>query len=94
MGIGTGGIASMRPVSDALAGWMAEHPDDSVKEIFMDFTDVDYRWGDAPVSCLIPFIRQGVQHVHFVASGSSAPALESLLGVVNMPWFSVERVDA
>jgi hypothetical protein len=83
----------MRCVSDALAGWMSAHADHSVREIVVDFTDVDYRWGDAPISCMIPFCRRGDRRVRYVASAGSAAALDSLFGMANVPWFSVERID-
>jgi hypothetical protein len=88
---GTGSIDSMRPVSDAVADWIREHPDHAVRELVVDFTDVDYQWGDAPVACLLPFIRQGVQQIRYLSSANSGPALESLLALTHLPWFSVER---
>ena len=91
--IGTESIASMRPVADALTAWMSEHPDHPVRVISVDFREVDYRWGDAPVSSLLPFVRQGVQQFVYLASRKSAPALETLISIANMPWFSVERQD-
>lgn len=90
--IGSESIDSMCPVSDAIAVWIREHPDHAVREILVDFTNVNYQWGDAPVACLLPFIRQGVEHFRFRASANSALALESLLGPMQLPWFSVERV--
>ena len=94
IGIGTESTVSMRPVGDAVAGWLREHRDEAVREIEVDFREVDYRWGDAPVACFIPFLRDGVQAVRFLAGASSAPALESLIAVARLPWFSVQRVDA
>jgi hypothetical protein len=94
IGIGTESVASMEPLSEALEVWMRENPDHAVREIIVDFRDVDYRWGDAPISCLLPFLVTGVQRVHYVASASSAPALEDLLRTAAMPGFSVERADA
>ena len=92
--IGSESIASMRPVGDALARWMREHPDQPVREVVVDFTDVDYQWGDAPVACFMPFILKGIQHVRYLAGSASAPALEGLVASTNLPWFSVERADA
>jgi hypothetical protein len=92
--IGSRSVDSMRPVSDAIAKWIGEHPDHAVREIVVDFTKVDYQWGDAPVTCLLPFIRQGVERIRFLASTSSAPALESLFACTALPWFSLERVPA
>jgi hypothetical protein len=95
VGIGSESTASMRPVSDAVAGWMRDHPDQAVREIVVDFTAVDYRWGDAPAACFIPFRRHGVRRVRFLAGAGSAQALESLFGALNLlPWFAVERADA
>jgi hypothetical protein len=91
VGIGSASNASMHPVRDALAGWMREHEDETVREIVVDLTDVDYQWGDAPVSCFVPFVREGVKRIRFLAGPGSAPALESLVETANMPWFSVER---
>jgi hypothetical protein len=94
VGIGGQSVASMRCVSDALAEWMGAHSDDSVREIIVDFTDVDYRWGDAPISCMIRFCRRGDRRVHYVASAGSAAALEGLFRMANIPWFSVERIGS
>ena len=93
VGIGSESISSLSPASDAVARWMREHPDHAVREIVVDFTEVDYRWGDAPVACFMPFVVKGIQHVKFVAGPASAPALEDLVGAVNMPWLSVEHAD-
>ena len=92
IGTGTESVASMEPLSEALNGWMREHANHPVKEIIVDFRDVDYRWGDAPISCLLPFLRKGVQRVHYVASARSAPALQNLLRMAAMPGFSVEAL--
>jgi hypothetical protein len=94
IGIGSESVSSMRPLANAVAAWLRSHPDQSVREIVVDFTDVEYRWGDAPVSCLLPFIRQGVDRVRFLASGRCASALEGLFAATNMHWFSIEQVDA
>ena len=94
VGIGSESTASLRPVSEALAGWIREHRDHHVREIVVDFTDVDYRWGDAPVACFMPFLGEGVQRILFLAGTGSAQALESLLVAANVPWFAVERAGA
>lgn len=94
IGIGSKSSRSMRPVRDAVTGWMDEHPDQAVCEVVLDFRYVDYRWGDAPVSSLLPLLTRGVRRFHFVASDRNAPALESLLSSAKVPWFSVVRVDA
>lgn len=94
VGVGTESVASVRPVTDAVADWITEHPGQAVQEIVMDFRDVDYRWGDAPVSGLMPLLLRGVRRVHYIASVRNASALESLLGAAKIPGFSVERVDA
>ena len=91
VGIGSESTASLRPVGEALAGWIREH---HVREIVVDFTEVDYRWGDAPVACFMPFLREGVQRIRFLAGTGNAQALESLLVAANVPWFAVERADA
>jgi hypothetical protein len=91
VGIGSESTSSMRPVGDALAGWMSEHRDQTIREIVVDFIEVDYRWGDAPVACFMPFVRDGIQRIRFLAGVNSAAALESLLASVNLPWFSVQR---
>ena len=93
VGIGTESTASMQPVSQAIHDWMHEHRGETVREIEVDFRDVDYRWGDAPVACFVPFLRDGVQQFRFLAGASSGPALESLFAAVRMPWFSVQRLD-
>jgi hypothetical protein len=82
----------MQPLIDALVGWLREHPDRSVTQLVVDLRDVDYRSGDAPISCLVPFLREGIEHVRYIAADSTAAALESLITMTKMQWFSVERV--
>lgn len=94
VGIGSESTASLRPVGEAVAAWIRENRDHRVREIVVDFTDVDYRWGDAPIACFIPFIRGGVERIRFLAGSDNAQALESLMVAAHLPWFVVERVDA
>jgi hypothetical protein len=94
VGIGTESTASMRPVGQAITEWMHEHGGETVREIEVDFRDVDYRWGDAPIACFVPFLRNGVQQFRFLAGATSGQALESLFAGAKMPWFSVQRLDA
>ncbi|MFM8222660.1 MAG: hypothetical protein ACKOJF_27450 [Planctomycetaceae bacterium] len=94
VGSGSESTGSMRLVVETLDGWMRENHDQAVREIVVDFSDVDYRWGDAPLACFLPLIRKGVQRVRFLPGPNSASALESLLAAANIPWFSVERPDA
>ena len=94
VGIGTESTFSMRPLGDAIATWRREHPGEAVREVEVDFREVDYLWGDAPVACLIPFLRNGVQSIRLLAGANSASALESLLAATKLPGFSVQRAGA
>jgi len=89
--IGSASVTSMRPVGDAVERWIHEHPDRPVLEIVVDFTTVDYQWGDAPVSCFTALVKRGVQRIRFLAQAGTAEALESLFHSTNMRWFTVER---
>ncbi len=71
IGIGTESTASMRPLSQAIIDWRREHYDEAVREIEVDFRDVDYRWGDAPVACFVPFLRDGVEKVRFLGGAGT-----------------------
>jgi hypothetical protein len=91
--IGSASVTSMRSLSDAVEHWIREHRHRTISEIVMDFSAVHYRWGDAPISCFIPFVRRGVQRIRFLADAATAEALENLFRAANMPWFSVQRTD-
>jgi hypothetical protein len=93
IGHGSESVSSMRPLASAIDAWLNSYADDAVDEIVLDFTDVEYGCGDAPVVCLLPFIKRGVERFRFLASAHSASALESVLATLKLPWFSVERVD-
>ncbi|HEX5138937.1 MAG TPA: hypothetical protein VFY93_18345 [Planctomycetota bacterium] len=94
VGIGFASTASLRPLGAVISGWMRVQEEEAVREIVVDFTNVDYRWGDAPVACFLPFVRRGVERVRFRAGPRSAKALRSLLAVSNLPWFALEQAEA
>jgi len=94
VGIDSESTTSLRPLGDVISGWMRVQEEEAVREIVVDFTDVDYRAGDAPVACFLPFVRRGVERVRFRAGPRSATALRSLLATSNLPWFALEQADA
>ena len=55
----------------------------------MDFTDVDYQWGDAPVACFMPSVLKGIQHVGTGRLGRALPW--RVLWSTNLPWFSLDE---
>lgn len=68
---------------------MADHPAERVEEIEVDYTEVDYSWGDGPVSSMIAFLRQGVTRFRLLASSSNYDALKGLLGACHVPGFEL-----
>jgi hypothetical protein len=95
VGAGSESTAALRPLGNVITGWMRvqEEEEETIREIVVDFTDVDYRSGDA-IACFLPFVRRGVERVRFRAGPRSAKALRSLLATSNLPWFALEQAEA
>lgn len=49
----------------------------SVSEVVIDFTNVQYEWGDGPTWAVLPAIRRGLK-VTYVAKGEAKKALANL----------------
>ena len=59
-GVGSEGNPSGRLVATSIEGWMADHPDQPVSRVTVDYRKVDYSWGDGPIWSVIPLFRRGV----------------------------------
>jgi hypothetical protein len=69
-GIGSEGNPSGSLLTKSIDEWMLSHPDERVEELVIDYSDVEYSWGDGPVSSMIPFIS-AVHFLGFVVEGPS-----------------------
>jgi hypothetical protein len=92
-GIGTDGNPSGMLLSKSIKAWMETHPEAKVEQIDVDFTEVDYTWGDGPVSCLVIFVAQGVARIHFIPSHQNRKPLENLIKFSKFPWFTVGEAE-
>lgn len=75
-GVGSEGTLSGRLVHDAIKPFMdsdAEQP----SEFVIDFTGVEYVWGDGPAWSVLPWAAKGVK-VTYLASDRTATALRDL----------------
>ena len=93
-GVGSEGNPSGKLLMEAIDRWMLAHPGDRVEQAVIDFTHVDYTWGDGPVWSLLPFIRNGLTKVRLKASSQNWKPLDELIHVTNLPWFVAEGPDA
>jgi hypothetical protein len=92
-GIGTEGNPSAELLTRTIQHWIADYPGNPVNEIEIDYTEVDYSWGDGPVSSMVALLGQGVRTFRVIASSSNCDSLKSLLESCNLPWFELLRVD-
>lgn len=92
-GIGTDGNPSGMLLSKSIKAWMENHPESKVEQICVDFTEVDYTWGDGPVSCLVIFIARDVTRIHYIASHLNRKPLENLIKLSKFPWFTVGEAE-
>ncbi len=92
-GVGTEGQPSVDRLSRIVERWLADHPEKPVTEIEIDYTSVDYSWGDGPVSSVLSFMRQGVAKFRFIGSSSNCDSFKNLLDGCNLPWFELVRSD-
>lgn len=82
-GVGAEGNLSGRILGDAIKRLMdgeAEPP----SEVVIDFTDVEYEWGDGPAWSVLPWAVKGLT-VTYLARGRAAMGLQDL--------FSEARLD-
>ena len=88
-GEGSQGQPSAELVRSSIERWIESHPDQSVAQIDVDYTDVDYAWGDGPVSSLVQFYKQGVSKMRIIASRKNLDPLEELVTSCNIPFIEV-----
>jgi hypothetical protein len=79
-GVGSDGNPSADLLAKKIALWIADHPDRPVVQIDVDYSEVDYSWGDGPLSSMFPFIAEGVTKIRLIASSQNRESLESLVG--------------
>jgi hypothetical protein len=93
-GRGSLGNPAAEKIAEVIEYWIKDHPETLVSGLELDYTEVDYSWGDGPVSSLIRFLVRGVTKVRFVASSRNYEALKGLLEVCG-PVFDFEliRID-
>lgn len=88
-GEGSKGQPSAEQVRSSIERWIEGHPDQSVTRIDVDYTDVDYSWGDGPVSSLVQFYKRGVSKMRIIASRKNLDSLEGLVTSCNIPFIEV-----
>jgi hypothetical protein len=86
-GVGSKGQPSGELLARTIEHWIAEHAGKRLNEIEVDYSEVDYAWGDWPVSSMVLFLRHGVERFHLVAGPANYAALRSLVEGCNLPWF-------
>jgi len=92
-GIGSGGHPSAMLLNKSIVEWMETHPEVRVEQIDIDFTEVDYTWGDGPVSSMVIFVGKGVSRIHYIASPQNRKPLENLIKLTRLPWFTIGEVE-
>ena len=92
-GVGSGGNPSAELLLGTIKQWKSDHPEEPVTEIEIDYTRVDYSWGDGPVSSMGPLLAQGVEKVRLIGSSSNCEPLKGLLEGCRLPWFELLRID-
>ena len=88
-GIGSEGNSSCQLLTAAIERWMEDHPAHHVSTIEVDYRAVDFRWGDGPVSSLVPFFGQRIESFRLVASPANKEALLRLIQTCQSPGFEV-----
>ena len=92
-GVGTAGNPSGDLLTQAIRRWIAEHKDGPVVEIEIDYSCVDYSWGDGPVSSMVPLFSDGIAKCRIIASADNCGPLKNLLEHCNLPQFELVRID-
>src|SRR5262245_45572842 len=89
--MGSAGVSE--PLLPAVKRWIVSHADSRVTEIVVDFREVEYSWGDGPVSSMVSLLHHGVSRFRFLASPSNQDALTSLIKASKLPGFVISRSD-
>ena len=92
-GIGSNGHASTGKLTHVIEHWRKAHPTQRVCRLVIDYSLVDYQWGDGPISAILPFIESGIDEVRLLASRENRESLERLVSECALPWFEVIGPD-
>jgi hypothetical protein len=84
-GVGSKGNPSAKVLRETIESWMNAHTEERVEKIEIDYTDVEYSWGDGPVSSVLPLIKRGVNRIRLIASPQNRAALQSLVDSSGFP---------
>ena len=90
-GYGSEGNPSGALLVESIEQWMRAHPDQRFEELVVDYTGVEYCWGDAPVWSAMRFISKGVALVRLIAGPQNLKPLQDLVKMSRVPWFVVEE---
>ena len=93
-GAGSEGNPSGELLNSSIRNWMESHPGARVEQIDIDLIEVDYSWGDGPISSLISFISQDVTRFCFIAGPQNLKPLQNLIKISGLPGFTVEMTDS
>lgn len=88
-GTGSKGNPSTQLVAESVKNWMDQHPDDFVAGIILDLREVEYEWGDGPISSLIPLLSLSVGSLGILASDENRAALQNLVAASKVPYLFV-----
>jgi hypothetical protein len=92
-GLGADGNPSGELLTRTIRRWVSDHKEERVVEIEIDYSSVNYSWGDGPVSSMAPLRADGVERCRIIASMRNCGPLKSLLENCNLPWFELARID-
>ena len=92
-GIGSRGNVSGDLIARTVKGWIATNSKQQLAVVEVDYTRVEYAWGDGPVSSLVVFFQQGIQRFRLIAGPSNCNSLKNLLESCRLPGFELVRKD-
>ena len=92
-GIGSEGNPSAELLKSSIQHWIDAHPGVLIEQLDIDYSKVEYSWGDGPLWSAYPLVRRGVKKIRLIASAQNQAALESLVTESRMPWFVVVPQD-
>ena len=84
-GVGSDGNSSADLVKTSIEQWCSDHPDQTVVQIDVDYTGVDYVWGSGPVSSMVPFFAKGVAKCRIIANLRNRYSLADLVATCRVP---------
>ena len=94
-GRGSEGAGDGGKLRSSIDSWLDGNPATQAKQIVIDFRDVDYVWGDWPVSAVLPIVKQrGILEIRYLASPDNRQALEGLIEACNITCFGVQADQA